>query len=1214
MQAFVDGSHGPGEEIAAPWSAICLGLLLQRCDDKAAAVRARALSNLAECLEVFRALLAASGGGAAAGNGGDDGHDDDHRDVRNVAEGFLLALCGGHILSSQVTQVPVVRRKAAAPHGNPSAPGTVHAGATKKKRGGRQPHKQARGGGGGARRSRREGAGAAESEEEGEGGSEEEQEEQLGGGEQAQGQQQQQGGGGGDGEEVAMVDEVVLVLPSRVRLDLGRLMTCAHRRVRDDKAPVRKAALSLLESALLLRGGLAAPVGQPPSLADITAVEAATADSLLSVRKAALAAASRLVAAFPEQIACCELWVRAALPLVRDAEVSIQEALLDQFSSLVLDKVAAAGTNKHGAEGAIRAVKPLLSALTLSSKGGAACAAKACSLLAQKHALHSKQVAACDASAPSWQFLRSAWAQLQAQGRAAAGEEGAQLLWVISHAASRFPAEDAAALAKELLQALLAFSLPPAAAAAHVAALHRLTTAAAAIAENGSGHPQPSGKGAKGRGSGKNAAGAPSQWGSRVLEAAHEVLVKAVERRGTELQRSPSPVVRNNCLVALADMCIHYTAMVDGYLPRLAGLIRDPHELVRRQALALLANLLMKDYVKWRGALFHRFALALVDTSPAVRNLAEYLLGDTLAVKAPLLAYNHFVEALFMLNGCQAGLHAGRIGGGGGGGSSQPQPSQQQQQQPGVEAGSDLYSLKGSTPGIRAQRDTIYFTLLRRMSPEHKFATQAKLVAEVLGAVADGLLPLHEAGAEEVLGDALRLLGSKEIKVSASRMVAGDEDALMASGVMGGEGATQAVAEVAKAKGKLVSAMMKKHLVESVIPLLIELKHMLQEARHPMLGQLMTCMAAMLKDYKAEIEDILVTDKQLAKELLFDMKQAEQAAKQQQQQQACAARRAAGMPPTPLHRSPHHTHQQQQHPGGRTPGTHVGGPIGDGPASASHTPARAAQVAGAAQGEGSTQQAGQEGVPLQPAQPAARTPGAKLLAARRATPGGASRRSSAATPYSTRRDSIGGGAAPGMVLSAAPLSAAKTAHARSRLAVVQQGGDSDDSSDFGDGEGARVQLPGVTNEPQVQRQWNVKLGEQAEEGKGGRGKAKPDPGKGKGTKAGGGRGRQWQVQQQTTEEVVRAVADLAATSECGQLEDGSQQQRQHVQDEHGEGGGPAAAGSRKQLQGSKSARSKAGPSEKSVKVKEEPEEGDNSIAVQGKSARSPSAGRKRRKN
>lgn len=100
---------------------------------------------------------------------------------------------------------------------------------------------------------------------------------------------------------------------------------------------------------------------------------------------------------------------------------------------------------------------------------------------------------------------------------------------------------------------------------------------------------------------------------------------------------------------------------------------RDRHELVRRQALALLANLLMKDYVKWRGPLFHRFLLALVDPSPAVRQLAEYLLRDVLAVKAPLLAYNHFVEALFVLNGCTAGLHGARLGanlGGGAGGAA----------------------------------------------------------------------------------------------------------------------------------------------------------------------------------------------------------------------------------------------------------------------------------------------------------------------------------------------------------------------------------------------------------------------------------------------------------------------------------------------------------------------------------------------------------------
>lgn len=56
--------------------------------------------------------------------------------------------------------------------------------------------------------------------------------------------------------------------------------------------------------------------------------------------------------------------------------------------------------------------------------------------------------------------------------------------------------------------------------------------------------------------------------------------------------------------------------------------------------------------------------------------------------------------------------------------------------------------------------------LLQRMVPEHKFATAAKLCGEVLGGVADGLLPLQEC--EEVLGDALRCLACKDIKVPQS--------------------------------------------------------------------------------------------------------------------------------------------------------------------------------------------------------------------------------------------------------------------------------------------------------------------------------------------------------------------------------------------------------------------------------------------------------------
>ena len=54
-------------------------------------------------------------------------------------------------------------------------------------------------------------------------------------------------------------------------------------------------------------------------------------------------------------------------------------------------------------------------------------------------------------------------------------------------------------------------------------------------------------------------------------------------------------------------------------------------------------------------------------------------------------------------------------------------------------------------------------TLLKRMAPEHKFATAARLCSEVLSGFADGALSL--GAAPEVLRDALHILASKDVKV-----------------------------------------------------------------------------------------------------------------------------------------------------------------------------------------------------------------------------------------------------------------------------------------------------------------------------------------------------------------------------------------------------------------------------------------------------------------
>ncbi|KXZ45555.1 hypothetical protein GPECTOR_53g141 [Gonium pectorale] len=901
-QRLLDGSCGPGDELDAPWSALCLAIVVGRSNDKSASVRCKAMGCLADCAQSFaKRLLDAQDGGPGGGE----------------VAAFLPAICASRHIKVEI--------------------------------------KAARGAGGN---------GAEDGSEDGDEPMED---------------------GAASQDQPPPEPKVSATIPGKISPDLGWMTSFCHARCRDEKAAVRKAALQLLESVLELCAAAAAQrpaVGSDrgafePTAQDVQVLEDATADSLVSVRKTALQVVCNLVSCYPQHSGLAGVWARCVMPMIRDPESAVQDTVLDRLTHLVLEPVMALGSKAGGARGRAAVqqageamVRQRLAALAQMGRAASSCLGRALGMMAAKKLLRGSQVAAGlevflsavhevppeateavtgggarngaaaaeaerareqrfelrdqregawmllvevagqDPSAPSWQFLQRCWGELQAAGAGASAQEGAMLLWVISHAASRFPAADAANLSAGLLQAILGFNLPCAAVAAHLAALHKLTEAEG----------------------GREVVGSPSQWCTRVLEAAEEVLGQAMEARGNlnpalatrcqlalftlgevallretrtpggaavkvqaltslrpggaqgqapastttavsahawtclgklcmvdeglakkcvpllvqEMSGSPSPVVRTNLLVGLSDMVVQFTGLADAYVGRLAAMVRDPHELVRRQALALLANLLLRDFVKWRGALVHRFLLALVDESPGVRQLAQYLLSDSLATKAPMLAYNHFIESLFVLNDCSAGLHASRAGGGS------------------AELAAELalhsalegtgFHLKGNTPIMRAKRDIIYCALLRRMSPEHRFAASAKLVAEVLGGVVDGLLPLPQA--EEVLGDALRLLACKDMKVNVNRFGASaEEDAAEPTGTQ---------EDVTKARGKLVGAMMRKHLAESVVPIMVELRYMLQAQKHPLLGSLMLTMASLLRDYKSEVEDILVADKQVS--------------------------------------------------------------------------------------------------------------------------------------------------------------------------------------------------------------------------------------------------------------------------------------------------------------------------------------------------------------
>ena len=70
-----------------------------------------------------------------------------------------------------------------------------------------------------------------------------------------------------------------------------------------------------------------------------------------------------------------------------------------------------------------------------------------------------------------------------------------------------------------------------------------------------------------------------------------------------------------------------------------------------------------------------------------------------------------------------------------------------------------------------------------------------------------------------------------------------------------------------------------------------------ERAQSPLLGALMTSLAHILKDYRTEIDDILASNRQLAAELEFDLRQQET----REQEEAAAAeseevqKRVAGM-------------------------------------------------------------------------------------------------------------------------------------------------------------------------------------------------------------------------------------------------------------------------------------------------------------------------------
>lgn len=383
---------------------------------------------------------------------------------------------------------------------------------------------------------------------------------------------------------------------------------------------------------------------------------------------------------------------------------------------------------------------------------------------------------------------------------------------------------------------------------------------------------------------------------------------KLIDVIAVQLSGNQPDAVRCNTLTVFADFCIRYAFLADRYLPQFTlhlGSGRASHAanapagssaptktpgqhatasfqpsspLIRKQTLCLIAGLVAQDFIKCKGLVVFRLLSCLGDPVPSIRRLAESVITHILMPRQANFIQIHVVEMICFMCSWPGHpvLKAATLGAAAS-----------------IKKGSPFCFL--SHP---RRRQTVYAFFLQHMTDKDRHELSRRLVHDFLGAFVDttdeGMAqrPRRQLelprGAEEPAGaalrDALRLLGCKQMKITFHRQRSAaargnQDDDLEGSSEAGGVNgplAPQAGApgSTTEAEGKAAYELnlLKRNLAYQVLPTLLSLKRVMEDARSIFLGDILQCLRALLYDYRDELSDILFHDPILAKQLDFDFK------------------------------------------------------------------------------------------------------------------------------------------------------------------------------------------------------------------------------------------------------------------------------------------------------------------------------------------------------
>jgi condensin-2 complex subunit D3 len=637
-------------------------------------------------------------------------------------------------------------------------------------------------------------------------------------------------------------------------------LTMVRRRISDEKANVRKAALQVLEMV-----GRSRFEGVSLMADDVAILQERCFDPQVGIRKQALVSLSELFKSQPDNAILRQSWVSTVPSLTFDTEQTVQDKVMAYIEELIFDAAV------KGCESPDAAVWKILDDIDRGSIDAGKNLQRIClskpvfkSLMKalEKHQIKGAWILLAHV-APFWpqlvdgEFVVSAWESTRDKKANDSDEMKVKILRVLVHVAGQLKAPVATKLTHDLVSRLEHFHTRPTviqvaiqvASALQIALGNKsddwmrtlLQKCDAALSASVLGSSDASGseiesmdqldaylftlgelaQRCKKETMPRRAVDvvqtliAPSFEGLRIKGQAKDSSVRppassraqafitlgkmclqdqslaksCIPVFARELETSTDSIVRNNVMVVLCDLTIRYTNLVDNYVGKIAVCLRDDSELVRRQTLMLLTNLMKEDYIKLRsGPLFFRLILLLVDDSASLRQFAGVCL-DAITSRASAdknLFYNHFVESIFYLNDFR--MHA-----------VYNKFSQTDRERA-------LFSLRGSAIN-QLKRMEIYKAMLSRMSDDQKFQVASQMCREILNAATENQLLVNEQSGFFVLQDALLILCSRDIKIKIAGIGSGAGDDL--------EDISEGSQKLMEAKGKILSKLMKKNIVES---------------------------------------------------------------------------------------------------------------------------------------------------------------------------------------------------------------------------------------------------------------------------------------------------------------------------------------------------------------------------------------------------------------